>query len=447
MPIRWRLVMLSTLGLTGILTLFHFFAYTLVRDWLIRTEETMLTSKLNTVREVFRQEEMAFDPKWLVPWLQEGQAIQAVRDGKVAVKANRGIPETVFLKGDEAAPEKLIRKAGRKEVMILTIPLGHPGDRLEMYTDFSSTERYVRAIIWALAMASVVLLVLVVVGGYWMSTIAFRPVIRITREVQDFDPSKRTHRLAVPETGDEIQRLSEVFNSLLDRIYTLMQQQNRFVSDVSHELRTPIAVVRGYLDLLRRWGLKKPEVAEEAVQAMDQELRRLENLTDRLLRLARFEVEEPGEVETFSLSKLVEERVKRWRLVHRNLQISCFLPDIDVPFIGLKADLEELLDIFLDNAGKYTPAGGKIHVKLIREKDGLSLSVKDTGKGIPESDLPHVFKRFYRSRRGKSPGAGLGLSIARQIVKRYGGKMEIESQVGQGTVVTARFPVAEERQG
>ncbi|MGA9173804.1 MAG: HAMP domain-containing sensor histidine kinase, partial [Thermoactinomyces sp.] len=308
MPIRWRLVVLSTIGLIGILILFHIFVYFLLKNWLIGTEESVLRGKLLSIQKVYNQEAFSSLPysAWLPSMIEEGQAVRIIRSKHVIASVNKGISETVFLPLSYPNKKEKIEKYTDREVLVLTTPLDRGTGRLELYSDYSSSGKYISSMITALIIASSVLLVFVVIGGYVMSTIAFRPVKLITKAVQEFDPAKPTHRLEVPDTGDEIALLSKVFNSLLNRIYHLIKRQNRFVSDVSHELRTPIAVVRGYLNLLRRWGMKKPDVAEEALSTMDEELTRIEKMTERLLKLARLELEEPiQEPETFEITSVI----------------------------------------------------------------------------------------------------------------------------------------------
>ncbi|MFC7442464.1 sensor histidine kinase [Laceyella putida] len=444
MPIRWRLSLLSTVGLIGILVLFHMFVYVALKNWLIHTEEAVLQSKLVSIKRVHEQKELSELPHsvWLPSLIEKGQAVRILIGGKTRGLVNKGISSHVFLREGQAVPKRVLTQMGKKSVLILTMPIEKGTGRIELYTDFSSTTKYVKMVLGVLIIASIALLLFVMMGGYLMSTIAFRPVTRITYAVQKFDPAQPTHRLEIPATGDEIALLSRVFNSLLDRIYASMQKQNQFVSDVSHELRTPIAVVRGYLDLLRRWGLSKPEVAEEALATMDQELGRVEKLTERLLRLARFELDEhAGELETFELTTVVWERVKRWRHVHRTLTLQYDEPGHEIAFTGLKADIEELLDILLDNAGKYTEAGGLIKVACARDKEWIEISVRDTGQGIPPEELPHVFERFYRAKKQiAQTGSGLGLSIAQKIVEKAQGKLEVKSKLGLGTKVIVRLP-------
>jgi two-component system, OmpR family, sensor histidine kinase ArlS len=444
MPIRWRLVVLSTIGLIGILILFHIFVYVLLKNWLIGTEESVLRDKLISIQKVYDQEAFSSLPysAWLPSMIEEGQAVRLIRNKRVIASVNKGISETVFLPMSYPNKKEKIEKYTDREVLVLTMPLDRGKGRMELYSDYSSSGKYISSMITALVIASSVLLVFVVIGGYVMSTIAFRPVKMITKAVQEFDPARPTHRLKVPNTGDEIALLSRVFNSLLDRIYDLIKKQNRFVSDVSHELRTPIAVVRGYLNLLRRWGMKKPDVAEEALSTMDEELTRIEKMTERLLKLARLEMEEPvQEPETFNITSVIAERVKRWQQVHRELEIVYDARDEELECRSYQADLEELLDILLDNAGKYTEEGGRITVKLRGTPKRIRIVVRDTGQGISAADLPFIFDRFYRAKRQrKNTGSGLGLSIALELVKKMGGELDIKSQLGKGTAVIIMLP-------
>lgn len=444
MPIRWRLSLLLTVGLIGILVLFHIFVYFALKNWLVHTEETVLKSKLASIKQVHEQKELSELPYsvWLPSLIEHGQAVRIIFAGKAAGVVDKGIPSEVFLQEGQAAPRRSLVQVGSKSVLILTTPIERDRGRIELYTDFSFVTQYLHMALGVLITASVALLLFVLVGGYLTVALAFRPVSKIIQSVQAFDPGQPAHRLEITATGDEIALLSTVFNSLLDRIYTSMQKQNAFVSDVSHELRTPIAVIRGYVGLLRRWGLSRREVAEEALATMDEELERVEKLTERLLRLARFEVDEPAsELEAFELTTVVSERVKRWRHVHRTLTIAYEEPEQPLDVIGWRADMEELLDILLDNAGKYTGDGGLITVSCTREGQWIELIVQDTGQGIAADELPRVFDRFYRAKRHVSQtGSGLGLSIAQKIVERAQGTMEVQSRLGLGTKVIVRLP-------
>jgi signal transduction histidine kinase len=447
-PIRLRLVTLSALGLTGILLMFHVLAWFLLKNWLVRKEEEELKNKLLSVREVCEERaETVSRTSWLEPLVEQGQAVRIVRNGRVVALVDKGIPKEELLPVGQANSPSGISRHFRRNTLALTLPFHQGEGRVELYTDFSVSARFVRTAIEVLAGASALLSAAFLGVVHGMAKAALRPVAAITGAVREFDPARRSHRLNVPDTGDEITMLSQMINSLLDRIYLMMQQRNRFLSDVSHELRTPIAVIRGYVGLLRRWGLKNPDVTEEALTTLDQELTRVEGLTERLLRLARHEMEEmPQEEEIFSLSQMVQERVKRWSCVCPDLHYFYTLPENEVKYRGLKADLEELLDMLLDNARKYTERGGTVSVFLEKGLEELTLSVRDTGQGIPDADLPHVFKRFYRVKRNRQArvqGTGLGLAIAMQIVQKYKGRLEICSKLGHGTMVTAFFPLSD----
>jgi two-component system sensor histidine kinase ArlS len=451
MPIKWRLVVLSAVGLLCILLLFHVFVYQLFQNMMIQTEQSMLENKLTTLSKVYetRRIDPAFLHGWLQLYVEEGQAIRIVENGKVEADVNKGISPALYL--SHPLPHHKVREVRNwygKQVSILAMPLDGPVEgRVELYTDFTSLRRYLDTMLTALFIGSSALLVLVIVGGYIMSTIALRPVSRITKTVRELDPSRMESRLQVPDTHDEIAELSRTFNELLDRIYQLIQKQKRFVADASHELRTPVSVIRGYTNMLKRWGKRNEEVTEEALTAIDQETARLEQMTDRLLRLARLEGDVAGaERELLDLTSLVAERVKRWRRSLRNHHIEWDETTPPVWVRVVRTEWEELIDILLDNAGKYSEPDDAITVRLESGEREVRLIVQDTGEGIPKEELPRVFERFYRAKRARTrhrTGSGLGLSIARQIVESYGGTIQIDSQEGEGTKVSVSIPVSQ----
>lgn len=448
MPIKWRLVVLSAVGLLCILLLFHIFVYQLFQNMIIQTEQSVLDNKLATLAKVYETRRVApeFLHSWLQPYVEEGQAIRIVRNGQVEADVNKGISPELYL--SQPLPHHKVREVRNwygKQVSILAMPLSGPDQgRVELYTDFTSLRRYLDTMLTALFIGSSALLVLVIVGGYIMSTFALRPVSRITKTVRELDPSRLDSRLQVPDTRDEIAELSRTFNELLDRIYQLIQQQKRFVADASHELRTPVSVIRGYTNMLKRWGKRNEEVTEEALTVIDQETARMEQMTDRLLRLARLESDAAGaERELLDMTTLVAERVKRWRrsLPDRRIEWDEKTPPVWVRVT--KAEWEELIDILLDNAAKYSAPDGRITVRLESTGRNVRLMVQDTGEGIPKEELPRVFERFYRAKLARSrhrSGSGLGLSIARQIAESYGGTIQIDSQEGVGTEVSVSIP-------
>ena len=234
------------------------------------------------------------------------------------------------------------------------------------------------------------------------------------------------------------------FNRMMDRIESAYQRQNQFVSDASHELRTPIAIIQGYARMLERWGKDDREILEEAIAAINKEAKAMQDLVERLLFIARNDKDTLVLVkEKFDISELMNELVRETHmLVNQHEIISHIEPGIFV--FGDRDRIKQALRIFVDNAIKYSPADGKITLRLFREEGYAVTVVKDTGMGIPEEELPKIFDRFYRvdtaRERGKG-GSGLGLSIARIIVLRHGGRIKVASKPDKGTKFSIYWPI------
>ena len=241
--------------------------------------------------------------------------------------------------------------------------------------------------------------------------------------------------------GDpDLQGLEEAVNDLLDRMQAAYSQQTQFVSDASHELRTPIAVLKGYADLLERWGKDDPQVRDEAIDAIQAEAERMNRLVEQLLFLARGDSGRTQlRPEQLDLSALVAEVYEESCMIDSNHFWKLDAPET----VSCTADrdmLKQALRVLSDNAAKYTPEGKAITLRAFRNGDGRPcVSVRDEGMGIKAADVNRVFDRFYRSdpaRTRQSGGAGLGLSIADWIVRSHGGHIELYSWEGVGSRFT-----------
>ena len=261
------------------------------------------------------------------------------------------------------------------------------------------------------------------------------------------DQINATHldrRISVPGTQKELQALAAAINAMLDRINAAYRSQMRFVSDASHELRTPIAVIQGYANLLNRWGKDDPETRQEAIDAIRGEADSMKELVEQLLFLARGDNDSMHiEVEPFDLTAVAAEVYKETEMIDQTHRFSADWQEA----VPVQADVgltKQALRILVDNAIKYTPAGGRITLSVCRRGDTARLSVQDEGQGIDAASLPHIFDRFYRtdeSRARQTGGTGLGLAIAKWIVERHGGWFEVASWVGVGTRMTVVLPL------
>ncbi|MDR1131032.1 MAG: HAMP domain-containing histidine kinase [Oscillospiraceae bacterium] len=248
-------------------------------------------------------------------------------------------------------------------------------------------------------------------------------------------------------TGDkDLQGLEEAVNSLLRRMRESYGQQIRFVSDASHELRTPIAVVKGYADMLDRWGKKDEEILDESISAIRTETEHMSRLVEQLLFLARGDSGRTRlNIEKFSLSDMVREVYEESVMIDPGHQWEVFARD-EVLAEGDAAMLKQATRILVDNAAKYTPEGERIILRAQPDRNGApSVVVQDSGIGIAGQDMSRIFDRFYRSdpaRNRQQGGTGLGLSIAKWIVDRHHGYFDVVSSEGLGTKISICLPRA-----
>jgi two-component system, OmpR family, heavy metal sensor histidine kinase CusS len=283
-------------------------------------------------------------------------------------------------------------------------------------------------------------------GGYWLSHRALAPVDALTRTARNISGQNLHSRLEKLETGDELQRLSDTLNEMLDRIEKVFKRITQFTADASHELRTPISLMRTEAELALRKE-RDADAYREALQHILSETETMSVLIEDLLALARAdsgrELLKPKPVE---LGEFLLNSTREWKPLAARAGLELNSDTRDAGQVWVMADesaLRRVLTILLDNALKYTPAPGRIDI-FLDERDGCGvISVNDTGIGISAAEQPKIFERFYRvdKVRGRDVGgAGLGLAIARWIVERHGGSIIVESSVDRGSKFSVQMP-------
>ncbi len=243
---------------------------------------------------------------------------------------------------------------------------------------------------------------------------------------------------------EEVRRLARTFNAMGERIQAGQEAQRAFFANVAHDLRTPLTSIQGFAQALVDGTAATEASRKQAAQAIYEEARRLERMTTALLDLARLEAGAMQmERQPLDLGQLAAERTERLlpRAEQAGLSLRCEPPPQAIRILGDRNRLAQALDNLLDNALRYTPAGGEVLVRLEATAEEAILTVADTGEGIPAEALPHLFERFYRADPARGGvGAGLGLAIVREIVQAHGGSVAVESQPGEGSRFTLRLP-------
>ncbi len=238
----------------------------------------------------------------------------------------------------------------------------------------------------------------------------------------------------------ELKGLEAAINSMIDRLRDSYRQQVRFVSDASHELRTPIAVIKGYADMLDRWGKDDPKILEESITAIRKESSHMNELVEQLLFLARGDSgRQPVNIEHISINEVMKEVYEESLMIDGNHTYE-FKNSGNIEADADEAMLKQAVRILVDNAAKYTDKGDGITLGCGYNDDGRPmLYVQDNGIGMSSEDVKHVFERFYRAdnaRYSKAQGSGLGLSIAKWIIDRHGGYFDVLSRKDIGTRIT-----------
>jgi heavy metal sensor kinase len=296
-----------------------------------------------------------------------------------------------------------------------------------------------------LLMLAPFLLLAAATGGYWLSHKALSPVDALTRTGRRISGGNLSERLQTLTTGDELQRLSDTLNQMLERIEEAFLRVTQFTADASHELRTPISLIRTEAEIALR-GRQAEEEYCEAFRNILLESERMTALVEEMLALARADSgRENLNLAPVGLKLLVKKTAGEWRhLIEskglRFVHISC---SEEIVVLADAQALQRLFAILLDNAVKYTRPPGVIQFRLESHDDKATIIVQDTGIGIAEEDHKKIFERFYRvdkARGGEGGGAGIGLAIADWIIKQHQGSIRVQSSIGIGCAFKVEFP-------
>jgi heavy metal sensor kinase len=299
----------------------------------------------------------------------------------------------------------------------------------------------------AIAIGLPLVVAVAIAGGYLLMRRALRPVDEITQSAERITSRNLSERLPAPKTGDEIERLSVGLNRMIERLGESFQHIHRFSADASHELRTPLTILRGELEAAVQQPQITPELRETLGSALE-ETERLSRIVESLMAIARLDAGEARvERAHFDLGELTNITTDQMRLLaeDKNIALRCEAKQ-HVRVEGDRSRLKQVIVNLVDNAIKYTPAGGHVGVKVYTSNGFGVLEVNDNGMGIPAEALPHIFERFYRVDKARSRqmgGAGLGLSIIKAIVTAHGGQVKVESVEGKGSRFLVELPIAE----
>lgn len=350
-----------------------------------------------------------------------------------------------------AARKAVIAETGENKIMYLNDTLSlSDGEEIgiQIIKDMDNEENYLHALSGIILLIDAVSLVISIIVGYIVSKNALSPIDKITNQAKQISASNLNARIKIDGPDDELKRLADTFNDFISRIQISYEKQNRFTLDASHELATPLAVIKGYIDVIDRWGKDDRAVLNEGIESIKVELSGITSMLDTLLFLSKCDNDIYKLKKTeFLLTDLVDEIVKETRLVDD--KHSVFISsDVETPanMSGDRRLIKQMLRAIVDNSIKYSPDNGMIGIDYKMSENNVIITIADKGIGIPQEELSHIFDRFYRVDKARSRsigGTGLGLSIVKWIVDTHQGRITAESEPGKGTKIIVKLPLGD----
>jgi heavy metal sensor kinase len=430
--IRFRLTIWYGAAVTAALALFSSLVWFSLRESMASEFERQLQGQTTRFEQYFRAESVETQGNHLRAELTEfSQALPPA--SYVSLHADNGF----FFENREKHPNEDLR------ILRRTLTVDGTTYQLESALPAGDAAHTLSLLGWLLASLIPVMIAIACVGGAWLSRRALKPVDELSAATLAISIENLSERLPVPDTGDELAKLTQVLNSMLARLEAAVGTLSQFVADASHELRTPLAVIRTTAELALRRD-RPAQNYRESLREVAAETVRMTQLVENLLLLARRDTgaaEMP--LERIELCEVLRDVTAEMRGLAevRRVQIKTSLGEEPALISGNRPALHRLFVVLIDNALKYSREDADVIVGLERSGGHLAVSIEDFGVGISAADLPHIFKRFYRGDRARSGGGhGLGLSLAESISRVHGATIEVDSREGEWTRFRVVFP-------
>ncbi|MDC4205358.1 MAG: ATP-binding protein [Candidatus Manganitrophus sp.] len=333
-------------------------------------------------------------------------------------------------------------------------PVGKENERFVIQTAESLEEAYafLASLKRLLLYSGPVALLFSGLGGLLIARLSLRPLKLFSKEVGEISETSLDKRIHEGKVSRELKELAKAFNATLDRLEEAFRQQKRFLSDASHEIRTPVSVMKSYCEIPLRKARSAAEY-KRALEVIFEQIKKMEILIENLLTLSRLEQKRLStHLERIALDDLVENTVSLLAPLAERKGIPIRIVPRPSVVQGDKIQLMEVFMNIIDNAIKYNRPGGGIEITFKEEEKEIIVEVADDGIGISNEALPHIFERFYRAdpsrakeadtAPGKTQGAGLGLSIVKEIVENHQGRIAVQSEPGVGSTFSIHLPKA-----
>ncbi|HET7890979.1 MAG TPA: ATP-binding protein [Candidatus Sulfotelmatobacter sp.] len=460
--IRFRITAWYAGLLSGALIIFGVSVYLGLERYLDWTLERTLVSECQTIGTELLSQLPVKDNPWLATEINEAYApevnsrfIRVVREGtgvayiSGAPKDGTFDPSRIPLPGDhekDAARKVRFESGNRLLINSLTLTTADGSHFLvESGAPYNQIQVVLHGLLLTFAIYMPFVVSLAVAGGYWLMRRSLSPVDEITRRAEGITSTNLSERLPVIRTGDELERLSMSLNRMIERLDEAFQHINRFSADASHELRTPLTILQLELEGIVQDHSRDATLRDQIGSALE-ETSRMSRIVESLLAISRLDA---GEVKIdktrLDLGELAATTADEMRLLAEEKSIRLQTHAEGTVLVeGDRSRLQQVIVNLVDNAVKYTQAGGTVIVRVDSEGTSAVLEVSDDGPGIPSHALPHVFERFYRADKARSRangGAGLGLSIVKAICAAHNAEVKVSSQEGRGACFRIELPL------
>jgi heavy metal sensor kinase len=453
LSIRWKLTLWYGGVLAVVLVVFSVVVFLVMRHQLLQRIDQGLAEEFADVRY---EVERAKDSKSLHEWLDRRFARHEGFDFQITQAngerffvnprfADKSLPVPNASPAPDAPTYESVSLEVRRWRVISAVVVGPDGPMtVQVARSLAEYDHESSELLLTFLMAGPLTLLVAVGGGYFLARRALAPVQKMTRTANQIGAERLNQRIDVDNPDDELGALAQTLNRMIERLERSFTEMQRFTADAAHELRTPLAVIRNEAEVALR-STRTTEEYSRVLENLLEETNRLSSLADQLLFLCRQDAGlQPRTEEGIAMADLLADVVSNMQLVAQERVVALALV-ANEPW-RLTGDSRQLRRVFynlLDNAIKYTCAGGTVSITSRSAGGERVVVIADTGIGIPPEHLPRIFDRFYRvdpARSGEANGAGLGLPICRSIVRSTGGEITVESRLGIGTTVTVRFP-------
>ncbi|MBU8732674.1 HAMP domain-containing histidine kinase [Cytobacillus oceanisediminis] len=449
MNLRKKIYLYTTVLFAVLLLIMNIAVYAVFSKLIYENEQASISNEMANITKI-AQRSIGNVPEddLLRAFVPSSGMVRLVQPDKKAVTSASSDEKALSKIPAEYISSELIKtmEIDKKVYMFASAPVILPDGEIgsfQLARSMQSAENILRTLRFVLGIVTVLAMIPVLISSAILGKFITRPVATMTATMKEIRKSGQFKRLELEgKSQDELHQMGETFNHMIDLLESNYEKQKLFISNASHELKTPLTVIESYSSLLKRRGLKEPELFNESIEAIHSEALRMKEMTEQLLLLARHDDQWMLDLKMIDLNRFLTQVIRTYGdAFKRTIQLESSLAGNT--FIQTDENkLKQLLFIFLDNARKYSD--DIIRVTIGTEKSKVYIRIEDRGMGIPQKDLPRVFDRLYRvdeARNRKTGGSGLGLSLAKEIADALGVEIRLESTEGLGTAASIRIKI------